>query len=105
MVSSDVLELEISKSPYSERRDKILGVLKLAVDRVEASRKVRGRGEQLVALGFGAFDALHIACAEAGKADIMLTTDARLLRRAVKHRDLLRVRIANPVDWLVEVEQ
>jgi predicted nucleic acid-binding protein len=49
------------------------------------------------------FDALHIACAEKGKADILLTTDDALLRKVSLCKDTLKVRGENPVRWLMEV--
>lgn len=61
------------------------------------------RGTQLETLGFKWFDALHLACAESGKADIFLTTDDRLLRKAKRLSSDLRVRVENPYTWLQEV--
>jgi predicted nucleic acid-binding protein len=61
------------------------------------------RALQLEALGFGAVDALHLACAESTKADVLLTTDDGLLRLAARFAGQLRVRVANPVTWLSEV--
>ncbi|NCQ94607.1 MAG: type II toxin-antitoxin system VapC family toxin [Microcystis aeruginosa W11-06] len=37
-------------------------------------------------LGFKFYDALHLAFAEAGGADVLLTTDDRLLRKAQQIR-------------------
>lgn len=50
---------------------------------------------------FKALDALHIACAEAGKADVILTTDDDLIKRA--SRSVLNVDVKNPCVWLLEV--
>jgi predicted nucleic acid-binding protein len=47
-------------------------------------------------LGFKFYDALHLAFAEAGGADIFLTTDDRLLRKAQQYRDSINVMIENP---------
>ena len=60
------------------------------------------RVAKLEVLGFKRFDALHIACAESGGADILLTTDDRMLRLAKRHRTQLRVRVENPYTWLQE---
>ena len=60
------------------------------------------RGKQLEALGFQEYDALHIACAETGKADVFLTTDDALIRSAKRLRSQLRIRIENPNTWLQE---
>ena len=63
------------------------------------------RGTQLESLGFKWLDALHIACAESGRADILLTTDDRMLRRAKRFRLQLRVRVENPYTWLEEISK
>jgi hypothetical protein len=52
-----------------------------------------GRGKEI---------SYHLATAEIGNADIMLTVDNRFLKNARKIDDL-RVRIDNPVFWLMEV--
>jgi predicted nucleic acid-binding protein len=61
------------------------------------------RAKELQAMGFRTYDALHLACAEQAPVDVFLTTDDRVLRIATRHTAQLRVRIANPLDWLLEV--
>lgn len=61
------------------------------------------RSQQLEALGFHPFDALHLACAESGGSDIFLTTDGKLLRLASRFSRQLRIRVENPLTWLREV--
>lgn len=70
---------------------------------VSMSNIEKSRGKNLEALGFKAADALHIACAESGEADVLLTTDDRMLRRAESCFGSLRVRVENPHTWLQEV--
>ena len=62
------------------------------------------RAEDLVAMGFKAADAVHLAAAEGARADILLTCDDRMCRLAKRHRKDLRVHVANLVDWLKELE-
>ena len=61
------------------------------------------RGEQLEKLGFKELDALHLACAESGAADIFLTTDDGLLRRAQRNSLHLHVPVENPYTWFQEI--
>lgn len=61
------------------------------------------RARELQSLGFIGFDAVHLACAESGTADIFLTTDDRLLKLAQKHTRKLRTKVANPLDWMKEM--
>jgi predicted nucleic acid-binding protein len=48
-------------------------------------------------------DALHVACAENGKAEILLTTDDNLLSKAFKNKRTLKVKVENPLRWVTEV--
>ena len=61
------------------------------------------RAQELKAMGFRTYDALHLACAEQATVDVVLTTDDRVLRIATRHTAQLKVRVANPLDWLLEV--
>ncbi len=58
---------------------------------------------ELEGLGFKAYDALHIACAERSGSDVFLTTDDSLVKKALQNEDISRVRVENPVKWLMEV--
>jgi len=49
--------------------------------------------------------AAHIASAEKAQADVFLTTDDRLARKAQKNFQLINVLIKNPVIWLAEITQ
>jgi predicted nucleic acid-binding protein len=53
-------------------------------------------------VGFGAFDALHLACAESAGAEVLLTTDDRLRSRAAREKTRLAVQVENPAKWYSE---
>ena len=53
-------------------------------------------------LGFSAYDAAHIASAEEGSADVLLTTDERLIKRYLKYTDKIKIKVANPLDWITD---
>uniref|UniRef100_UPI004057AA44 hypothetical protein n=1 Tax=Candidatus Electrothrix sp. TaxID=2170559 RepID=UPI004057AA44 len=59
------------------------------------------RAKEFEQEGLQAFDALHLACAEKG-ADVFLTVDDGLLKRALKIADL-KIPVGNPLKWLTEV--
>ena len=54
-------------------------------------------------IGFGAYDAVHLACAEQCDADVFLTTDDKLLRLARENSSQLKIKVYNPLIWLKEV--
>lgn len=64
-----------------------------------------GRARQLQALGFKLWDALHMACAELGQADVFLTIDDKLLNLARRLTGQLNIRVENPLTWLQEVSK
>jgi predicted nucleic acid-binding protein len=105
LVSSDVLRLEVSKNSDDSKRSLVLKNLNQAVEQYLVRETDRQRGQALEALGFKSVDALHLACAESGKAFAFLTTDDRLLRRARRLQKKLLVRVYNPIQWLIEVSK
>lgn len=103
-VSSRILEIEIGQNPDVERRHDVLTLLSFANEVVVPQSRDAVRAESLERLGFGEFDALHLACAEQGTVDVFLTTDDGLLRRALRHAQAMRIRVENPVSWYQEFE-
>lgn len=57
----------------------------------------------LVEMGFGAFDAYHLAWAELLQAEVFLTTDDRL-RSLAARQSSLRVRVMGPLEFAQEAE-
>ncbi len=104
-ISSDVLVDEIENNPNETERIQIKRWL-IHVDQdiaVETSEISRGR--QLETLTFQAKDALHLACAESGSADVLLTTDDRLLNKARSVQTQLNIEVDNPLEWLQKVRK
>ena len=62
------------------------------------------RARRLELLGFSPFDALHLASAEPGGADVFLTTDDDLLRRARRSPGSIHIRVENPLSWYEEAQ-
>ena len=104
-VGSEALTWEISKTPDSERRRRVQLLASHVHRMVSIGQSESARAQQIQAWGITAFDALHLACAESGQADVFLTTDDRLLRKATAHAKQLRVRVDNPLTWLREVSE
>jgi predicted nucleic acid-binding protein len=103
--ASIALEAEISKTPDLSRRQRVMDSLIIAKPMIPVTKKILQRAREITSLGFKSFDALHISCAELGQADILLTTDDRLLRNAQRHESNLDVRVSNPVIWLMEISK
>lgn len=95
-VSSEVVRSEIARTPDPERRRRVQLVAAHSSTHVHVEASEVERACELVSWGFSAYDALHLACAERGGADVFLTTDDKLLNKATAHAQSLRVRVDNP---------
>jgi hypothetical protein len=65
--------------------------------------RLGSRVEELMALGFGRFDGVHIGSAELTQAEVFVTVDYSLLKRARTHAAVLQVRVSDPVRVAEEV--
>ena len=101
-IGSDILDLESSRNPDTDRRRRVEMLLSCATSKVAAGERERQRGRELKALGFAAFDALHLACAESAGAHVLLTTDDRLRGRAEREAARLAAQVENPAKWYSE---
>lgn len=103
LVGSEVLDVETARAPDPERRERVRRLTALADEYAQVDEAAAERARCLAGMGLHAFDALHVACAESGSADVFLTTDDQILSWAKRHADELRVRVTNPLVWLGEV--
>jgi len=105
LIGSEVVDYEISLIPEMEKRQKVQLLATLAASRVIVTEEIENRATKLANLGFNTFDVLHLACAEEGGADILLTTDDRFLSAAKRNAYMLNVRVENPVICLIGIER
>ena len=102
ILGSAVLRLEIDRIGDTVKREKVRHLYRAVNEDVGYTPEIRQRAEEIRQHSvIHEMDALHLSSAEAGHADVLLTTDARLIRscRSVS----LRVRVVNPVSYLAEV--
>lgn len=99
LLHSEVVDLEIANASDVERRER----LQTLIPRhhyIRCDEAISARASELEQRGFAGIDALHLACAESAGADIFLTTDDQLSRRAARLSGFLQVRVANPLAWM-----
>jgi len=104
-LGSPVVELEVEQDPDPSHHARIKLLIEATHRVVALQAGQEQRGKALSALGIPAIDAMHLACAESGGADVFLTTDDRLLRQATRLAAQLRVRVANPLTWVKEMTE
>ena len=103
LVTSEVTDLEISRIPSVDRKRKVAILVSLSDHTIVIDEEIERRALFLRKKGFKPFDALHLACAEKWKVDVLLTTDDKFLRKAQRNPKVLKVKMANPAAWLAEV--
>ena len=101
-LASSVNADEIDRITEPLKHTQVKTLLSLAHQLVWVGEVEIARGEQIETFGFERLDALHLACAESGNADIFLTTDDSLLKTAKRVNAQLRVRVEYPDIWLQE---
>ena len=80
LISSEALEDEARRTPVLERRLVVETLLSLASSTVEVDDAIAQRARELGVAGYGVFDALHVAASESAGADVLLSTDGRLIK-------------------------
>ncbi|NEO40012.1 MAG: PIN domain-containing protein [Moorea sp. SIOASIH] len=101
LVSSEAIEAELKRMVNLDKLDRIRKLLQVAENKIILTDEIDTRSQEIEKLGFGLYDSFHIACAETAKVDVLLTTDDRLLKKAIKYSHLLKVKLDNPVTWLM----
>ena len=101
LVTSDVIDLELSNMKNTIKRNKIDELCRLAYKRVLTTDSMAARADELQKIGFKALDSFHLAIAEYSNVDVFLSTDDKLVSLANKVS--LPVKVVNPLKWLSEV--
>ena len=96
LVWSYMLDFEVSKNPYEAHKQAIAAWYDLAAVKIHKSNEdILGYAEQLEKIGLKKYDALHVACAAYAGCDYFITTDRKILNKAVS-----RVRVVNPIEFI-----
>lgn len=103
LLGSEAFDDELENTPQGIRKWQMDNWAALASRKVSITTQLEFRSMEIAEMGFKTYDALHIACAEVGNANVLLTTDDRMLRLSERRADLLQIEIRNPLQWLVEV--
>ena len=101
LICSQVSYFEINNTPDASRRNALKWLLIPAVEVVRLTPKILERAKTLEQVGFKAFDAMHLACAET-RADVFLSVDDRLLKKS-ESLAALPITVSNPLRWIQEV--
>ena len=104
-VASDALFYEIRKCPEERRRTAVLALCARATERVASDETAMQRARALRLHGLRDLDALHLACAECGGVEVLVTTDDAFIAAAGRFTPASVTRVVNPVAYALEVLQ
>jgi hypothetical protein len=96
---SYILDYENAANPLEERRIEIQRWEELADSFVAETPAILVTMKEFVATGIKPLDALHLACAHALECQYFLTVDKGILKKAGA---ITKVRIVNPIDFVIE---
>lgn len=99
--SSDMATIEIDAIADEDRRRRVRLLLP-DNELLKLTDEIFQRSQVLQSLGIKPADAVHVAAAEVMMADVLLSCDDRLCRKAKRLKKNLKVKVANPLDWLKE---
>ncbi len=102
LVGSEAVDYEILKIPDDERRKKVEVLASISKEKVIVDDDVVKRALEFEKMGLRGIDALHLSCAEKSS-DILLTTDDDFVGKVKENKNHIKIRVENPVTWLMEV--
>ncbi len=98
-IDSPAIKYETLRMPDMDRMLEVGLIAERMQVKTSPTSDVRSRALLLENMGFGALDAVHLAFAEKAKADVFLTSDDALLKRAQRCQGKLDVLVDNPLRW------
>lgn len=102
IVGSDVLQLEIERMHDVVKKQQVTDLYKVSDTHILYTKEIKERAKEIRKQSkIKTFDSLHIASAEMGEVDVMLTTDDKLEKMSGKLD--LKIRVMNPLKFAWEV--
>ena len=97
LIWSYILDYENSKNPFQERKEQIIKWKKYALTDSEENTEIIKTALLLNSKGLQKMDSLHLACAVFAKAEYILTTDDKVIKKA---DTLTGIKITDPIDFI-----
>jgi predicted nucleic acid-binding protein len=105
IIGSSIVDYEMKHSTDSESKDKVLQLYEVISAKIKYNADILKRAKEILTTNkhIRSFDSLHLASAEIGNADILLTTDDKFRKNAKKIKS--SVRVMNPLEYMMEVNE
>jgi hypothetical protein len=101
LIGSDAVMYEINKTKNIKKKEKMLNLYFIIKENVLINKSITKKMYFYIDKGIKPLDSLHLACAEYGNVDVLLTTDKSFINKSKLIKTA--VRVENPIAWLMEV--
>ncbi len=102
IIGSEMLKKEIADTINLFKKERLSLMYSLCSSEVKVTEEIAERAVEIRDnSNIRTKDSIHLACAEAAKADVLLTTDKKFMKNA--NRLPGKVKVMNPTEWLLEV--
>ncbi len=104
LVSSEVLEYEISRISDKSRENKVREILAISDAYITINDEIELKANQYMKEGIKPMDALHLASAIVANIDYFCTADDKFLKKAKKINTSF-IKITSPLELVIEVSE
>lgn len=101
---SDIILYENSGTKDLGKMQNVKELLKSCKGYIPYDQNIQKRAFELSKDGFTPLDALHLASAETGGVDYLITTDDKFQKKYDQLRDMVNVKVVNPIDFVKGVD-
>lgn len=99
---SYIMDIEVHKNPFEDRRNSIFDWKKYAVTDTAENEKLLELAESFSNMGIHSMDALHLSCAIYSECDFFITTDDDIIRHYAYRGEM---QVANPTEFIKTMEE
>jgi predicted nucleic acid-binding protein len=92
---SYIIDYEISFNPFLDRKNQILKWKNIAIVDIDESEKIIAKANEIMNKNIKPKDSLHLACAIEAKCNYFITTDGKILNKAVEE-----IMVIDPIDFV-----
>ena len=101
---SDIILYENSGTKDLVKMQKVKELFKSCKDYIPYDQDIQKMAFVLAKDGFTPLDALHLASAETGGVDYLITTDDKFQKKYDQLRDRVNVKVVNPIDFVKGID-
>lgn len=102
LVGSEMIVREMNETQNIYKRTVLQMLYSLCSEEIQVTEDILDRAESVRHISNIKYkDSIHLACAEAAKADALLTTDRKFMNNC--NRIPIYTKVINPNQWLLEV--